>query len=299
MVVAMKLNKALFLCAVIFLQSRTCFAETLEISKLFLQVWDEREIPAQVVGVVSEVAIDKGQRLTKGDSLVSLDDEQQLIARDRAKLEVNVAKAKVANAAAKVELKRNSYSIAKGAKERADESNRIRKGSVSQDAIDKLYLAEEEARFALVEATQELVITQTLAKLKECDLAAAELDVQLRKIIAPFDGDVAELNASVSEWVEPGQTLVRMNQIDQLKVEALVKSSANIERLAGQQVTLYLDMENHPRTRFSGEIDYVSGEVGGVHGDVVIRVRVDNRDRQLRPGFQVRLVVDMPAGPRK
>ncbi len=262
----------------------------IDATELFLQVWDQRDVPAPEAGILSEVHVDKGHIVAEGAILAKLDDREQLIARDRALVELAVAQKRLESTKAKIALKRQLLMFATKAVERAAESNDQAVDAVSDAEIEQLQIKKEQTAYDLREAENEIQILQSMAKLKTQDLRAAEVALQKRTIKASIAGEVVDVHAHPDEWIEPGQPLLRIVRLDQLIVETLVPSTAEVDDLLHQEISLAVDMPNHPAVKFQGRVDYVSSEVGAVDGRVRIRIQIANPDNLLRPGFQVRVV---------
>ena len=84
-------------------------------SEMFLQPWEQRQVPSSTTGMMSEILVDKGDSVEVGTVLVRLDDRAELIARDRAKLELDVARERLASAHAKSALRSELLQIAANA----------------------------------------------------------------------------------------------------------------------------------------------------------------------------------------
>ena len=268
----------------------TMLTGPLDATELFLQVWDQREVPAPAAGILSEVHVDRGHVVAEGDILAKLDDREQLIARDRALVELAVAQKRLESTKAKIALKRQLLQFASKSLERAADSNHQAIDAVSDAEIEQLQIKKEQTAYDLREAENEIQILEAMAELKTQDLRAAEVALQKRTIKAAIAGEVVDLHVRPGEWIEPGQPLLRIVQLDQLTVETLVPSTAEVDDLLGQDISLAVDMPSHPAVTFRGHVDYVSSEVGAVDGRVRIRIRIANPNNLLRPGFQVRVV---------
>ena len=115
----------------------------------------------------------------------------------------------------------------------------------------------------------DLAITVAKVKKKEADLAAgvsqakqgaAEVQVQLRKIIAPFDGIVAEKRKERHDWVRAGDVILRLVSMEQLRVVGQVRVnqlSAAPHELVGAPATVEIEL-------YPGKIERVSAKVGFV-----------------------------------
>jgi HlyD family secretion protein len=138
-------------------------------------------------GLVTEIPVEKGQRVSEGDLLLRLDDREYR---------------------AQVRLSRRSLDAARAAADRAC--------LAAEQAARDLRRAESLAADGLV-SSQGLEEAQTLAAttnadcvaakemVREADAALAAADAILAKTVmtAPFDGVVLDISTEVGEWISP------------------------------------------------------------------------------------------------
>ena len=125
------------------------------------------------------------------------------------------------------------------------------------------------------------------------DLARARLDKT--RIRAPFSGTVGLRQVSVGDFVNVGQDLVNLVEIDPLKVDFRV-GEVHLPNVAPGQ-TIEVAVDAFPERRFTGEV-YAIEPLVDVNGRaVVIRARLPNEDAVLRPGLfsRVQLIIDTAA----
>ena len=101
-------------------------------------------------------------------------------------------------------------------------------------------------------------------EIAEIDLALAEARLHRRTVSAPFDGIVTKLAFEVGEWVEPGQLVARLAQIDQLYARILVPAAEAQRLTVGTAATVRfpdLDLPDTQATvdRIDPQIDVTSG----------------------------------------
>ena len=65
----------------------------------------------------------------------------------------------------------------------------------------------------------DVAIAEARLENAQSQLAAAEAQLADLELIAPFDGTVSEININPSEWVNPGQPVLRIADLDHLQVE--------------------------------------------------------------------------------
>ena len=121
-------------------------------------------------------------------------------------------------------------------------------------------------------------------------LARARLDKT--RILAPFDGVIGLRTVSVGDFVDVGQVLVNLVDIDVLKVDFRVGEINLPDVAAGQDIAVRVDA--FPSQTFNGAVYAIEPEVDINGRAVVIRARLPNQSDKLRPGLfsRVTLIVD-------
>ena len=159
---------------------------------------------------------------------------------------------------------------------------------IEYDRADQLV----NARAAPVEV-KDRALAELQAAEAAVDLAKARLDKT--RIQAPFSGTVGLRHVSVGDFVNVGQDLVSLVEIDPLKVDFRV-GEIHLSSLARGQ-TIEVTVDAFPAATFEGEV-YAIEPLVDVNGRaVVIRARLPNDDGLLRPGLfsRVALIVDTAA----
>ena len=193
-------------------------------------------------GIVTELAVERGQRAAAGDLLLRLDDETQkaqLALSDRA-LDVSIAthaSSCIAAERALRELERNRKLATEG--------------RVSVDYLDEL------------ENAHELAVAQckvAAAEVEHSRAAVAVAQAQLNKteLRAPFDAVIAEVSVELGEWVTPSVPLMAApDLIDAIDPSSLYISAPIDEveaaRLAPGKV-VRVTIDSHPGQTFAGHI---------------------------------------------
>jgi membrane fusion protein (multidrug efflux system) len=122
----------------------------------------------------------------------------------------------------------------------------------------------------------------------EVDLARARLDKT--RITAPFAGVVGLREVSVGGYVEPGQDLVNLEDIDPIKVDFPVPERALSAVEVGQTIEVTVDA--WPGRTFEGDVYAIDPQIDAQGRSIAIRATIDNHERLLRPGLfaTVRLI---------
>ena len=121
---------------------------------------------------------------------------------------------------------------------------------------------------ALRQAQHELEVAKVTAQLKQVEFDFACRHVERRKITAPFNGVVVEVNRRRGEWVEPGNRVLRLVRLDRLRAEGFLDAQQARPELAGRRVTLTVDPSEKVPQPVTGKIVFVSPEVDPVNGQV-------------------------------
>lgn len=264
--------------------------DSLIIESALVAVIDEAEVPARVEGVLAELTAREGSLVSAGDALAKIEDAEPALTLKRADIDWEIAR-RQATSDLRTRVARKGAEVADVELKRARESVEKYKKSVSETELDRLRLSAEKAALDVDQTIQDHEIAGLTMQLKEAerDLAAAAVD--RRRIISPIAGMVVQVHRHRGEWVEPGQTLVRVLRIDRMRVEGLVPAKRLEGDLMGRRAVLAVDLPGKPGTEFDGEVVFVSPEVNPVNGQVRVWAEVVNRDNRLRPGLQGTLTI--------
>jgi HlyD family secretion protein len=119
------------------------------------------------------------------------------------------------------------------------------------------------------------------------NVQTAQENLAATRLVAPFAGEVASLNANVGDFVSPGQVLVVVSDTAHLHVETTDLSERDVPQVQpGQTVTVTIKALNRDVTGKVGVISPLSTKLGG---DVVYQVTIllDEIPERLLPGMSV------------
>lgn len=175
------------------------------------------------------------------------------------RLDASVARAQVAQARASIVLSRANFA-------RADEL--FGKGAGTQRSKD-----EATAKLAADEAT----------------LALAQATLDKSTILAPFDGVLGLRQISVGDYVNPGQAMVNLEGLDQLKVDFRIPEVYS--RLVAVNQVINLRLDALPGSSFEGKVYALDPALDPNGRAAILRARLPNSDKQLRPGMFARVTL--------
>lgn len=268
-------------------------ADEIKIESVLVTLIDQVDVPAQESGVLSGVAVHEGQLVADGDVLAQVDDTEAALAHGKAQLEFEIAHTQAQNDV-DVRFARKSAEVAKAELRRAKEALEKYKKSISQSEMDKLTLEVERATLAIEQAEKNRQVALLTQNLKDNEVQATRHRMERRKIVAPLAAVVVQVKHKRGEWVEPGETVVRLLRIDSLRVEGFLALTQTGADLNGAPVTLRANVPGHGPSEFPGSIVFVSPEVDPVNGQVRIWAEVENPDRLLKPGIHGTLTIRKP-----
>jgi HlyD family secretion protein len=153
----------------------------------------------------------------------------------------------------------------------------------AQAELDLLKAGAREEAIAAASAT----IAEAEATLRRAE--AVLTDSQLR---APFAGTVTAVNVDLGEMVQPGQTVVVLADLSQMRVETTDLSERDVVRVTeGQPATVFVEALG---TEIPGRVTEIAPQATVIGGDVVYTVIVDLVDQpaNLRWGMSVDVEIE-------
>lgn len=124
-------------------------------------------------------------------------------------------------------------------------------------------------------------------QLDEASVRLAEAQLAKTSINAPFAGTLGLRQVSLGDYIQPGQPLVNLEAIEQLKVEFSIPEKYIAKVKVGQQVTLQSDA--YPGQDFLSQVYAINPQVDEQSRSLVVRGLLDNANYQLFPGQFVRV----------
>jgi membrane fusion protein (multidrug efflux system) len=107
-------------------------------------------------------------------------------------------------------------------------------------------------------------------------------------LTSPISGILDLLNVDPGEYISPGQTVMKIVNINRVKVELPVPEKDILYFKKGQHVKIELENTKGEKQEFSGTLDFVSITAESATRTYVVKVVVDNPDHIFRPGMIVR-----------
>ncbi len=124
-------------------------------------------------------------------------------------------------------------------------------------------------------------------QLDEASVRLAQAQLAKTTIKAPFSGTLGLRQVSLGDYIQPGQPLVNLEAIEQLKVEFSIPEKYIAEVKTGQKVELQSDA--YPQRSFAALVYAIDPQVDEQSRSLVVRGLLDNADHQLFPGQFVKV----------
>ncbi len=215
--------------------------ETVEVPSMLIRIDEQVEVPAREAGVLADVNVREGQMVAQGAPIAQIEDDEARIAADRAKIEMDIAKANAENDLG-VRFARKSREVVEAELRRSTEALNRYANSISASEMDHLRLLVEKSKVEIEQAEHEFKVAGYTQKVKSADYQAAQAAVSHRKITAPLAGVVVQVSRRRGEWVKPGDTVVRIVRLDHLRAEGFLSSRYLSPKLDGRKVKLIVDL---------------------------------------------------------
>jgi multidrug efflux pump subunit AcrA (membrane-fusion protein) len=274
------------------------------LERCLVSLVDEAKLSAGEAGLLVEVVVKPGDRVTAGQVIARINDDQPQMAKLRAKAEYDQAVAK-AKSDVDVRYAQKAQAVSQKAYEKAEQSHKAVQGSVTDVERDRLRLEWEKSGLQIEQAQLERQLADLAAKVKEAEVETAEIEIRRRQVTAPLDGEVVDVQGNQGEWMQVGAPLAHIVRTDKLRVEGYVDAGKwDPEQVRGRPVTVVVPLANGRSETFEGRISFVSPlvESGGdyrVFAEVANRRFAGSGEWLLRAGQTATMTIhsDQPAGP--
>lgn len=260
-------------------------------------------ISAEVDGLINRMTIVEGQAVKKGDLLAAIDERHALAALEAAQKTLEAARARAED---DIEEKyaTKAAAVARAVYEIDIEANRQNPGTISDVQLKKDRLDWERAVLQIEKAQKDRILAGKEADVKAAELKAAEIALERRRILAPFDGEVQLLMLHQSEWANPGDPVLKLVRFDVLQVECTINSNEfDPSELQGRRVTVRVTLARNRQAAVEGRVTYVDQIVSGTdtYGLYTIRAEVQNQREDgfwlVRPGLPATMTVHVNEPP--
>jgi membrane fusion protein (multidrug efflux system) len=254
----------------------------------------------RISGYVSEIRVKDNQPVRKGDTLLVLDNRDQLIRLEQARAglagsegSLTAANATTSASAATgityqanvsvvaAQIEEAKVSLWRASQDFVRYENLIRDHSITQQEFEQAQAAKQkaerqlavlEAQKAAAERQARAASSQTQAtsrqtsiananiKARQAEIASAELNLSYTVITAPTDGRVSKVNAQLGQFLQAGQSLFSIISTHKPWVVANFKETQLTRMKLGQKVNIHVDA--YPDHQFRATVASFSPATG-------------------------------------
>lgn len=217
----------------------------------------------EVEGRVAAIAVDAGDRVAAGDTLLALDDEL-------ARLELEQAEAALREAEAEL----------------GDARRRLRE---ARDLVARQSIPKTE-----VETREAQVRRAAVAARRGAELAYRRALVERHTLQAPFAGVIARRLTDLGEWVEPGTTVLELVAVDRLRLDLQVPQSyfGRVNR----ETPVAVRLDALPDRALEATVNEIVPVSDPSARTFLARVRLDNAPARMTPGMSARATLRIDTG---
>ncbi len=261
------------------------------IESAIVKLIDSVNVPAELPGVLTHLQLREGEMVKQGERVASIKSDELALKLKRARIE-NLISRSTADNDIDVRFAEKSLEVSAARVARSMDSNQRVSGVVPAARIQEQQLEAHRDRLRVEQATRDQEIASMKVELTALDVQLSELLKDKSSICAPIDGMVVSVEAKPGEWVEPGDTIVRIVRIDRLKIEGSVPASVASQIRIGDKATAVVDQAWLRDTRFKGHVVFINPEANPVNSNVKVWIEIENSNLKLIPGLEATLTVE-------
>lgn len=236
------------------------------------------QLPATDTGVLVHLGVREGDEVRAESVIAKIDDREASQARSIAQYAKQAADARAED---QIEI---LYSEAAARVARVDweellQANDKVNRAVTESDIRRAKLEYDRAKFGIEKAQKDQLLAGLDAQTKLAELEATDLALDRRRIIAPFDGEILEVHRHQQEWVQAGDPIVRIAQLNTLQVDGWVYySDFAPSQVDGREVTIEVNVGRGRVETATGRVVYVSPLAEGFEKPKYrVRAEITNR----------------------
>jgi multidrug efflux pump subunit AcrA (membrane-fusion protein) len=261
---------------------------------------DEAEVPAEQQGVLTALNIREGANVQMGQQLAQIDDRQAQLALTVAEKQLAAAQEQATNEI-DIEFYRRAAEVSQAEHQEMLEANRKVRGTHTDGEVRRALLNYKKALAQVDQAVWNRKVEGLTRDVKQAELDAAQLNIDLRSIDSPLDGIVYEVYKHRGEWVQPGEPILRIVRMDVLRVEGFLRAREfSPDEVQGREVTVVVRLSRGQELKLKSRITFVSPLVEPTSGEYRVSADVSNVLRDgfllIRPGLNAEMTIHLREG---
>jgi multidrug resistance efflux pump len=266
---------------------------------------EEVKIFSEISGKLEELKVKEGEQVTKGATIVLLDDDilEVKLTQAQANLEgarANLAKVRAGARSQEIKQAQASFEQAQVNFENAKREYERMKDLYKDKAITEQKLDNIEAKYKSAKAGLEVVRQKldlikagarkedeevAISKVKQAKAALDLSREHLKNTVvkAPISGVITDIFLSTGEMISPQTPLGNLIQMEEVLLEAYISTKELREIKEGQSVKARVD--SYPEEEFKGQISRIGDKINKKSRSVKLEIRINNSNLKLKPGM--------------
>ena len=248
------------------------------------------KVPGLQAGLLTEVAIKEGGRVTQGQFLAQIDPTETQLSLEQSKLDHQLAVMNATNNTDR-DYFQKLLVVARAEVNRSVAANNRVNNSVPLARLEKQRLEQERAALQLQQANRQLEIAKFRTRLTQSEIKTAEVKLAKTKIVAPVNGLIVNVVKQSGEWIQQSETFCEIVSVDRLRVEgfATVEQAAQIK--TGMPAKVEFKQSWLKSKSVSGTVTFVAPSANPLNLLVPIWVEIENRDQEIIAGVNGDLII--------
>jgi len=251
--------------------------------------YQEVDVMAKVSGYIRDIKVDIGDRVSKDQSLATLEIPEMQNDLTRAGASIEEANADLAAARDELQRDESAHDMTHLSYTRILEVSKKERGIVPQQEVDEIHSRDLVAEAQVSAAKSRIAACEQRIHVSQAEEARFKTMYQYAQITAPFDGVVTKRYANTGSLIQAGTSsqtqampVVRLSQNNLLRLQLPVPESAVPLVRLGEPVDVNVTALH--RT-FPGVIKRFSDKVDESTRTMKTEVEVPNSNLQLVPGM--------------
>jgi len=245
-------------------------------------------ISPKITGRLAQVLVDQGDKVVKGQTLLTMDDEDLRQQVDMAKADLAAAKASAEKAVSQIKSSEATEKQTQASFTR--QSKLAPSGAVSMDALEKSQREMDVAQAELNQAQSGKIEAEKLVAKAEAYLQYSQAQLAYTVIRAPFDGLIVKRYHDSGDIVVPGNMVLEMISLDELWISAWVDETM-LDKLKVGQISQIV-FRSDPKTELPGKVVRISPQVDTETREVLVDVSIDRLPKSWAVGQRAEVYIE-------
>jgi RND family efflux transporter MFP subunit len=256
-----------------------------------LAAMDQVVLSFKVNGRLSEIAVDLGSRVRKGQLIAQLDPTDFRLRVKQVEAALQQARARLGLSLDGTDdrvdpehtpLVRQAHAMLDEARRSHDRMATLwERQLIAQADLDAATATLQVAEGRYEDAIEDVRNRQAVLAERRSDLAIARQQLSDSELKAPLDGAVRQRHASAGEYLAAGSPIVTVVRIHPLRLRLAVPERVAADVRIGQPVTVKVEGD---RAVYRGQVVRLSPAISEEDRTLLVEAEVPNEHGQLRPG---------------